>query len=230
MAKMQLQNFTTPRGAFIYPHLVEPDTRFKAEGEYNVKLALDDDIAEKFAAPLEAQLEAFMDEQVPLIAERAKGAKGAKLKKAKALGVQAALREINELFEAEVDDEGEDTGRQLFKFKLAATVTVKASGKSWDQKPKLFDSQANEITESLAIWSGTEGKISGEIMPYFIEKDGVFGLSLRCKGAQILKLVSGGGASASDMGFGAEDDGFTSEGADNGFEPEDDNDDGEDEF
>jgi hypothetical protein len=229
MAKFQLQTFTTPRGAFIYPHLVEPDTRFKAEGEYNCKLALEDEVAEKFAAPLEAQLEAFMDERVPEIKESLKGLKGAKLVKRKKIYAAAQERELNDLYEPEVDDEGEETGRQLFKFKLAAHVKTKA-GKEWDQRPKLFDSQANEITETLAIWSGTEGKISGEIMPYFIEKDGVFGLSLRCKGAQILKLVSGGGASASDMGFGAEDDGFTSDGAENGFSPDNDDDDGEEDF
>lgn len=229
MAKFQLKTFTTPRGAFVYPHLVEPDTRFNADGEYNVKLALDEDVANEFAAPLLEQLEEFIDEKIPEIKERIKTAKGAKLKKAKALYVQAQEREVNDLLEAEVDDEGEDTGRWLLKFKLAAHVKTKA-GKEWDQKPKLFDSQANEITEALAIWSGTEGKISGEIMPYFIEKDGVFGLSLRCKGAQILKLVSGGGASASDMGFGAEEDGYESEGGAAGFTPEDDDDDGEEEF
>jgi len=44
-------------------------------------------------------------------------------------------------------------------------------------------------------------------------------LSLRLKGAQILKLVSGGGANADDMGFGAEE-GFVAEPAKEGFSDE----------
>jgi hypothetical protein len=45
-----------------------------------------------------------------------------------------------------------------------------------------------------------------------------FGVSLRCVGAQILKLVEGEGRSAESMGFGAEDDGYVAN--DSGFEDE----------
>lgn len=216
MAKSQLERFTTPRGVFIYPHLTEPDTKFvKPDGEYHTKFAVDADEAEEFVARLNKLLDDY-------IAENPDDLKPAVLKKSTRA----------ELYEEEVDDEGNETGRLIFKFKLKAKVETKT--KSWSQKPRLFDAKAQPIEGDISIWTGSEGKVSGEIMPYFMQNTKQFGLSLRMKAVQILKLVEGGGASASDYGFSAEDDGYesNSSGAANGFTPEadDDDDGGEEEF
>lgn len=213
MTKKSYPRITTPRGVLIYPHITEPDTKFvKPDGEYHTKFALpaDDEATMAFVSKLQAELDAYIeanpDELPP-----------AKLKKATRA----------ELYEEELDDEGNETGRLIFKFKLKAMVKTKT--KQWPQKPRLFDAAAQPIEGALQVWSGSEGKCNLEVFPYFMETTKQFGLSLRLKGVQILKLVSGGGDTADDMGFGAED-GFINESgaAANGFTPEDGEEDGDD--
>jgi len=209
MAKNIYPTITTPRGVFVYPHLTEPDTKFvKPDGEYHTKFALESEVKQTKA--FVAELERIMLEYIEGDAHELTKAK---LKKAG----QA------DFYEEECDDEGEETGRLMFKFKLKAKVVTKT--KSWDQSPRLFDSQAQPITGSPSIWTGSEGKVNVEIFPYYMESTKQFGLSLRCKGVQILKLIEGsGGPSAEQMGFGEEEDGYTTEATDEGFEPEDGND------
>ena len=50
--------------------------------------------------------------------------------------------------------------------------------------------------------------------PYFVEGQGMGGLSLYLNAVQIIRLNTSGERSASDYGFGAEEGGFTSEGMD----------------
>ena len=97
MAKTNYERLTTPRGVLVYPHLVEPDTKFvKPDGEYHTKFALpaDSDEANALIADLDRIMDAYIesnpDELTP-----------AKLKKAGRA----------DLYEEEVDDEGEETGR-----------------------------------------------------------------------------------------------------------------------
>ena len=197
---------TTPRGVFVFPHLVEPDTKFvKPDGEYHTKFALPagDESTNEFISGLERLMEEYIDENPDELS-------AAKLKKAGRA----------DLFDEELDDEGEETGRLIFKFKLKAKVVTKT--KSWDQSPRLFDSQAQPITGTPNIWTGSEGKVNVEVFPYYMETTKQFGLSLRCVGVQILKLVEGsGGPSAEDMGFGQEDDGYVAADEADGFTPED---------
>jgi len=204
---------TTPRGMLVYPHLTEPDTKYvKPNGEYHTKFALANDSEEAVAmiAELEEILDAYIKENPNKLTK-------AKLKKAGR----------DDLYEEEVDDEGEETGRVIFKFKLKAVVETKT--KTWEQKPRLFDGNAQPIQGDINPWTGTEGKISSEIFPYYMESTKQFGLSLRCNAVQILVLVTGEGKSAKDFGFGAEDDSYADESSAGtaGFEPEGD---GESEF
>lgn len=199
---------TTPRGVLVYPHLTEADTKFvKPDGEYHTKFALPsgDKSTTKFIGELDRLLEEYIELNPDELTK-------AKLKKAGTA----------DTYEEEVDDEGEETGRVIFKFKLKAKIVTKT--KSWDQSPRLFDSQAQPLTGSPSIWTGSEGKVNVEVFPYYMETTKQFGLSLRCKGVQILKLVEGsGGPDAASMGFGEEDDGYvaTAEAQEEGFSPED---------
>jgi hypothetical protein len=173
-------------------------------------LLADSDEANELIGKLDAILDAYIEENPDELTP-------AKLKKAGRA----------DLYEEEVDEEGEETGRIIFKFKLKAKVKTKT--KEWDQKPRLFDGQAQPISGDINPWTGTEGKISAEVFPYYMETTKTFGLSLRCLAVQILKLVSGGGASADDYGFGEEEDSYVTEASAEGFTPEAD-DEGDDEF
>jgi hypothetical protein len=193
--------FTTPRGVFIYPHLTEPDTKFvKPDGEYHTKFAMTPEESKPFIKAVKKVLKAYIE---------------ANEKELKPNQIKKAGRA--DIYEEEVDDEGEETGRYIFKFKLKAKVETKT--KSWLQQPRLFDSAAQPIKGEINIWTGSEGKVNVELFPYYMATTKQFGVSLRCVGAQILKLVEGEGRSAESMGFGAEDDGYTSN--DSGFNDED---------
>ena len=207
MAKQNFVRMTSPRGTFIHPHLTEPDMKFPKNGigSYHVKLALDADEAAKLQDSLHPLLMEFVQA----------GLNGRGEKIAPASLKKAAIAAIGE---EEFDEDGNETGRFIFKFKLPEKVVL-PSGKSWTLSPKLFDAAAKPILDKPAIWTGSEGKINFEVRPYFMETSKTFGLSLRVIGVQILKLVSGGGANAADMGFGAEE-GYVSEGTDGGFEAE----------
>jgi hypothetical protein len=190
----------------VYPHLTEPDTKFvKPDGEYHTKFALEADSKE--AISMIEELDTILDEYIK---ENPDELSKAKLKKAGRA----------DLYEEEVDDEGEETGRIIFKFKLKAKVVTKT--KSWDQKPRLFDGNAKPIQGDINPWTGTIAKISAEVFPYYMESTKMFGLSLRCLAVQILELVTGEGRSASDFGFDEEEDGYVDESSASaaGFEPE----------
>lgn len=202
---------TTPRGVLVYPHLTEPDTKFvKPDGEYHTKFALpaDADETQEFIDLLTSVMDAYIEENPDEL-------KPAVIKKANRA----------DFFEEELDEEGEETGRLLFKFKLKAKVKTKT--KEWDQQPRLFDSQAQPINGSPNIWTGSEGKVSLELFPYFMQTTKTFGISMRCQAVQILKLVEGQGKSASGFGFGSEDDGYVAADDASGFVPEDAGDDDE---
>lgn len=217
MAKQTYQRATSPRGVLVYPHLVEPDTKFvKPDGEYHTKLALDEDAPSTiaFIKTLDTILTEYRD---AVIAEEENPKKRKLLEKSNQADV----------FEDEMDDEGQLTGRVIFKFKLKAKVVTKT--KSWDQKPRLFDGNAKPIQSDVNPWTGSEAKIQAEIFPYYMESTKTFGLSLRCVAVQLLKLVQGSGASADEFGFGVEEDAYVDpDAAPAGFTPEaDDDEDGE---
>jgi hypothetical protein len=198
----------TPKGKAVYPHLVEPDTKFDPEGVYKVDLSIPADEA----APLVEQLEAIRDEYVEKTLDEAEGKKKAALKKFT----------VADVFDEEVDDEGEETGNLIFHFKLKAHVETK-SGKSFDQAPRIVDAKNNKFPEDKNIWGGSILRVAGEVFPYAMAATKEFGLSLRCKHIQVIELVEGGSGSSPfdevDGGFEVEDGG-----TDAPFEAEEDDD------
>src|SRR5690242_8780904 len=119
MAKRpQSPQFTTPKGTFKFPKLNAPDTKFKAEGEYSVKLVVRAD---------DPAVKAFVAELLPL--HEAALARGKKmLKKGKSL-VE------NPLFGVVFDEDTEEpTGQIEFKFGMTASGTYKKGpkqGQTW---------------------------------------------------------------------------------------------------
>ena len=171
----------SPFGTAVYPWLNDPDTRFEPEGVYACTLRLSAEDAEPFVKQLETiHKQAY--------SYHCKDQKKKQLKTAD-LPVKPVVD----------DDTGEETGEFEVKFKLPAKVTTK-TGKSWEQRPKLFDS-ANKPVEDR-VGGGSTIRISAEVRPWFVPTMGV-GLTLRMKAVQVqeLKSPSSGGDSASDHGF-----------------------------
>lgn len=191
--------FVTPRGVFVYPKLTKPDTKYKPEGEYRVKLRFTADV---FPGETLAKLEAMRDE----LAEQTKAAltkkkEGAKVK---------SLKTRDVLSTEEDKETGEPTGFVVINSKMQASGVSKKDGKPWTRKPKLFDAAGKKLPVNVQIWGGSEGKVAVEALAYYTPKDNEVGIAFYLNAVQVLKLVQGGGDSAADHGFGAEE-GYTGE-------------------
>lgn len=189
MSKTKRERFASPRGIAVWPRLNEPDTKFKQEGEYTVSLAYDKDDPEvtKLIRFLEKRRdEAFND----WLQENPK-----KKKTASAAPV----------FTDELDDDGEETGRVLLKFKMKASGVSKKTNKPWKMRPDIFDAKGQKIANPPQIGGGSTLKVSFELSGNFVESAKQFYLSLRLVAVQVIDLVEFGSRSASDYGFGEED-------------------------
>lgn len=189
-------HITTPKGTAVFPKLNEPDRRFKAEGEYKVTLRLPD--AE--AKPLIEQLEKIRQEAYKAEATKA----GKKLKMANLPWGQATS------WNSETEEKVPMPGFTDFKFSLKAQVTTK-SGKSWEQRPALFDAQLKPISaDTDPIGGGSIIRVNAEVYPWYTASLG-FGISLRCRGVQVLELKTyGGERNGQSFGF-EQEDGYTAE-------------------
>ncbi|MGO1069513.1 ssDNA-binding protein [Lysobacter sp. CA199] len=203
------KRYVSPKGTAIWPRLNQPDTKYDADGVYNAKLAFeaDDDAANKLIADLTAVREAAFKQYI---------SENPKFKK--------VAKQVD-FFSAELDDEGEETGRTLMNFKMKAKITAKKTGKVYFMKPVIVNAKKVILKNPPNIGGGSQLKVSFEVAPYFNAKDKEFGLSLRLVGVQIIDLVEFGGGSAAANDFDDED-GF--DGADGAEESSDDSDDDSD--
>lgn len=183
--KQKRERYMTPKGVAVFPWLNNPDTKFKAEGEYRVALRMPADEV----APLIEKLQPKLDKAV---AEAKKDPK----RKGKKLTVHEFVRPV-------LDDDGNETGDVEMRFKMTASGISKKTGKPWAMKPDLFDAQGRPLSEEARIFGGSVMKVCFSAEPF--DKPIGIGLSLRLEAAQVIKLVSST-RDASSYGFGNEGD------------------------
>lgn len=221
----------TPAAPFSFPKLNEPDTKFKTDGEFSVKLRAPREVLQ----PLIDRLQPLYDRVSAMAAK-----KWAELpvKARKALEVKNVKAPVLNPFVTDVYDQEteEPTGEVEIKFTLPARGEFKSGknkGRKWVSRPGIFDAKGKRLVRPIfmemvdselkgdtllmkagpAIWGGSVGKVSYEVgvdvetgePGYFIPGTGAAGLSLRLKAVQVLKLVSGGDRDASGYGFGVEE-------------------------
>jgi hypothetical protein len=199
-------------GTAIYPYLNSPDTKWKPEGEFKVKVRYSDEDA----AGIRENFEAGMVEAEKLA--KAFAAKQLKEKKKK-----IAIKEADPSIVPEYDEQGEETGFTLVNFKSTASGVSKKTGKPWKRTIALFDANGNAMRKP--VYSGSELIMAYSASPWCNPK-GEYGVKFQIEGVQVVKLVSEGGAvrSASSLGFGKVDGGY----ADDGEDPETSDDEGTD--
>lgn len=189
MARRKYEKKITPAGIAVYPHLTRADYEYNKDGDFHTGLALDPadpGVAEFIADVNRANEEAFEELKAEKPAATAKKMK------------------LYEPFKPQEDEEGNETGKLICKFKMRAHVEAK-NGDSWDQKPALWDSAGNEVNaQSTRIWGGSTLRIKCELVPFFVASSKEAGVTLRLKEVQIIELVEGqkGG------GFGAVEGGY----------------------
>lgn len=185
--------FTTPVGIARFPHLNAPDTRFNAAGDYKADLRIKTEDATQFIAYLEEIRDKFVADYV---------------------APKKATVKIADVYGVEFDDEGEETGYVIIKTKLNATGENKKTGETWTNEPKLFDADGNPIPKSVKVWSGSKLIVAGTVNTYAFTKDKnkktgavdvELGVTLKCRGVQVLELVSGAGQTADSFGFKKQD-------------------------
>lgn len=229
--KKKLPMITSPRGTFKFPKLDKPDYGTKEypapDGKYETRMVLRADAPETKA--FIAKLQPFF---VDAVANGEKEFSELKIETRKKLKAVT----VNDMFTTMYDRETEQpTGDIEFKFSMKASGIAnkgKDNERKWAAKPAVFDSRGQLLKDVPEIWSGSIGKVTFEVSPYFIPATGACGVSLKLKAVQLIELRQGTDRSASEYGFGAEEDGYSHTAAADkvGFSNEDQTDDSKDEI
>lgn len=195
---------TTPAAVASWPYLLEPDSKFCKPGEpavYKVDLVLDPENEDhaSFITKVNDYYEKCHQDLLDA-------------------GENVKMRCPSPI-QAQEDKTGEATGLFVLKCKMKSQITSKKSGKTWDQRPKMYDAQLNPM-EGVNVGGGSLIKVAGEFVPFNSPRPVGAGITFRLKGVQVLRLVSGMGESADDMGFTSEENGFVHQ-TDEGFTSED---------
>ena len=183
---------TSPKGVLgPFPCLTKEDSKF---GGFKCTLILEDNEETRaFITKLEAVRDEYWEDLSP-----------AKQKKLK----------LHEVYEDELDDAGEETGRLIISFKSK-------------HAPALFDSQKPKPQPIKGVdpWKGSVVKIAGAFAGYDMPATKMAGLTKYMNAVQIIELVAGG-TDAASYGFDGEDGGFAAPEDDSAaFDADDDSDD-----
>lgn len=196
MTKPKKIELITPKGTAIgYVTLNNPDTKYKPEGQFSVKLAFDDPESPEvkaFVAKIEAARDELFNNTVERLRSEGKGAAAKQLKQ-------------GDILRAELDSEtGEETGRYYVVAKMKATGERK-DGTKWSQKPTYANRLGQELKNPPMISGGSVLKLGVALNPFIMEASKEVAVSLRLQAVQIISLVSRGKRSPSDFGFGEEE-------------------------
>lgn len=203
--KPKVPRFTTPRGTASFVWLKQPDTKFKPQGEYTVTLTIPADEAQPLIDQLTPILKEALAEQQAAFEARMDEAKGPQKAKMKAKGPM----KVGDFFTPAYDDDGNETGDVVFKFKMNGSYVKKNKDGSEEVVkliPQLFDAKGNKLKAVPNVGSGSILKVNFSPVSYYTDASHQAGITLRMNAVQIIDLVEfGGGGNASSYGFGQED-------------------------
>lgn len=221
---------TTPKGTFVFPKVNTPDTKFKAEGEYSLKLRLteNDPAAKAFVNTLKPHYDAALVEATQLFGDLKIAARQ------KLGGIKP-----NDFYSQVFDDQENPTGDIDIKFTLKPVTEFRTgpnAGKTRLNRVNVFDAKGKPIGTSWspqeeadrdariangenvpapikapAIWSNSTGRVSFRVKPYFVPANGMAGIGLEIMAVQVIELVTSGGA-RSGAGYGFNDESGGSDG------------------
>lgn len=205
----------TPKGTASWPRLHEPDTKFKDEGEYSIKIKLAGSEAAELVAIIDgAHAESFETNKKAIAEAKAKEKNPKK---------RAELKERADVPYKECYENDEPTGEYEFNFKMKASGVSKKTGKPWERKPAVFNAKGKPLTpdERAKVGGGSIVKVAYEITQFYTAALGA-GVSLRLEAVQVIELKSFANKDAGSFGFGAEDgyDGVDEGASDTGFKDE----------
>ena len=172
----------TPKGEFHWAHVGTPDTTFKAEGQFHVKLQLAGQDADTMR---EAVDKAHADWKSEV--NKTKG--------------QKAYQEFLP-YKVVLGDDGMESGIQ-FHFKMKASGVNSRTGEAFTQRPMVVGPDKTPLPTNIKIANGSTGKVAYEMAPYQFGTG--LGVQLRLRGVQVLHLIEWNGEGGSDEMFSVED-------------------------
>jgi hypothetical protein len=182
---------TSPKGEALYPYLLKPQTKFDENGTYSVKLRVPVEDAKEYTDKLDALLDSVYEETCATYKKDAK-------KITKQLP-----------YELEVDDDGNETGNVIIKFKKKAKIITK-TGEVFINKVFIFDAKGKEA-QFDSLWSGSLMKVNAFPATLYMVGTHTVILTLQLNAVQVIKAAS---ADAAKMyGFSDESDGTEEEAA-----------------
>lgn len=195
-SRKRAPRYTTDKGTAVFPHLVTPDTKFNAEGEYHTKIRLEIDslIYDEKRKAVGTVVEVIDEKIAEAVAFYTEQNAGKKDKRGKPV----------EVVEADPPYEVDGDSHVLVKVKLKASGKNRQTGEDFTQKPALFDAKGSKFTPDR-LWNGSIIKPAFEIVPYFAATDKKAGVTLRLKAVQVIELVTASAPGADAFGFGEEE-------------------------
>jgi hypothetical protein len=189
MAREKRTRITTPKGVAVFPWLNKPDTKWKPEGEYRVKVRIPTEAAQPLIDQLQPTHDAIVKESKAAFAKNPKN-KGKKWN-----------NKVIDFYTTVVDENGDETGEVEFNFKRRASGISAKTNEPWSIKPDLFDAKGKPLNPDAKVFGGSIVKVSFEVNSY--DKPIGTGISLSLCAVQVIKLVEGQ-RSAEQYGFGNE--------------------------
>jgi hypothetical protein len=200
----------SPEGELVWPALNVPDSYTNSDGQTKtnyktaVRIAEELFISSGFKEFLDAEVEKALDEAVDM--------------KTKQKLSPAARRKATDKgavfpYKIPVDKEGNDIPGVIdVNFSISHGGIDKKTGREYSNKPVQFDSSVPKPKViDVELRNGTVAKISFSIFYWATAALG-YGVSLRPKAVQVVKLSERGAADADYFGFEGSDTGFSSTG------------------
>jgi hypothetical protein len=189
-SKELVLQLTTPKSTVMWANLGKPNTKFSADGVYDVTVLINNDDF----LPIKAKIESLLS--------RAEAEYKALYKKKASIANTMPYRE-------DVDKEtGEETGLWQLKAKLSAKTSV--NGTIADRRPVLVDSKLKPLSSDTAIGKGSIVRVNMTFYPYYVPSLGL-GISAKLASVQVIELKAWAGSNPL-KGFDVEAAGFEGEG------------------
>jgi len=180
-------NVTTPKGKALWCKIAEPDRKYTPTGELSMSLVCDpgDPTVVAFISKLEEVRDIALAETK------------------KTLGAKGGAYTTKEVFSEEYDQEGEPTGKVIFKMKLKDIDGRKERGKQ--HSITVVDAKRQVVNPIPLVGNGSDVKCVVFANPYSMASTKSVGVSMIWDKMQIIELISFGGG---DAGGFDEEDGF----------------------
>ena len=175
--------FVTPVGRTMWASIIEPNTKFDAEGKYMMDMLFEPKQVEEVKAKLDSLLTSFVDE-----------------KKKELKANKSNSYTVAPIFKEAIDQEGNLTGDWMLRSKQYTKTFDGAP-----QKIRLADSTGKVLKDfNKAVGNGSKVRAKLYPKPYYMASSNTFGISMLINAVQIIDLVeyeAGGGFDSVDGGF-----------------------------